>query len=83
MTAKDTIDFADISFAGVHTNFSGTSSGGTLTVTDGVHSAAVALWGNYLASTFVASNDGHGGTSVIDPPADANQNNLLTPWQHA
>jgi hypothetical protein len=83
MTAKDTIDFADISFVSVHTNFSGTSSGGTLTVTDGVHSAAVALLGNYLASTFVASNDGHGGTSVIDPPAVANQNNLLTPSQHA
>jgi hypothetical protein len=31
--------------------------------------ASVALLGNYMASTFVASSDSHGGTSVIDPPA--------------
>jgi hypothetical protein len=40
-----------------------TSSGGTLTVTDGTHTANITLLGN-------------GGTSVIDPPA-ANNNNPL------
>jgi hypothetical protein len=71
MTANDTIDFADISFASVQTpSFSGNAAGGTLSVTDGTHTAAIALLGNYLASTFVGSNDGHGGVSIVDPPAN-------------
>jgi phospholipase C len=48
--------------------YSGTASGGTLTVTDGSHTANIALLGNYTASTFVTSSDGHGGTNVVDPP---------------
>jgi hypothetical protein len=48
-------------------------------VTDGSHTANIALLGNYLASTFVPSSDGHGGTSVIDPPAaGSNQTAHLT-----
>ena len=52
-------------------------AGGTysLTVTDGTHTANIALLGNYLASTFVASSDGHGGTLVVDPPGG--QTNFL------
>jgi hypothetical protein len=38
-------------------------------VTDGTHAANIALLGNYMASVFVAGSDGHGGTSVVDPPA--------------
>jgi hypothetical protein len=61
MSGQDTIDFADIIFATVQSlTFSGNSSGGTLAVTDGTHTASIALLGNYLASTFVASSDGHG-----------------------
>ena len=68
MTGNDSIDFADINFATIQTpTFSGTSSGGTLSVTDGTHTANIALLGNYMASTFVASSDGHGGTSVVNP----------------
>ena len=52
-----------------------TSPQAELTVQDGAHTINIALLGNYLSSTFVASNDGHGGTSVIDPPA--NQSNPL------
>jgi hypothetical protein len=70
MTGQDTIDFADIDPTKVQQpTYSGTASGGNLTVTDGTHSANIALLGNYLASTFVASSDGHGGTNVVDPPA--------------
>jgi len=69
MSGQDTIDFADIDFTEVQTPvYSGDASGGMLTVTDGTHTGNVALIGNYLASTFVASSDGHGGTNVIDPP---------------
>jgi hypothetical protein len=38
-----------------------------LTVTDGTHTAKIALLGNYTASTFTLSDDGHGGTKVVDP----------------
>jgi len=69
MTGQDAIDLSDISFASVHTpTFSGTSSGGMLSVTDGTHSANIALLGNYTASSFVPSNDGNGGTTIVDPP---------------
>src|SRR5262245_28565203 len=68
MTGQDTLDLRDISFATIHSpTYSGTSTGGTLSVSDGTHSAQIALLGNYLASTFVASSDGHGGTNVVDP----------------
>jgi hypothetical protein len=38
--------------------------GGTLTVTDGVDTANIALIGQYTASEFALSNDGHGGTLI-------------------
>jgi hypothetical protein len=70
MSGQDTIDFADINFATMQKpTVAGNTFGGNLTVTDGTHSANIALLGNYLASTFVASSDGHGGTNVVDPPA--------------
>jgi hypothetical protein len=72
MASQDTIDFADIDPANVQAlSYSGEASGGTLSVTDGTHRANIALLGNYLASTFVASSDGHGGTNVVEnTPAD-------------
>jgi autotransporter passenger strand-loop-strand repeat protein len=71
MTARDTLDLRDINFATVVTppSFIGTATSGTLTVTDGTHTARILLLGNYMASTFTASNDGFGGTSIVDPPA--------------
>jgi hypothetical protein len=85
MMGQDTIDFADIDPTKVnHPIYSGTASSGTLTVTDGSHTANVALLGNYMASTFVASSDGHGGTSVVDPSATGtSQPSLLVQPQHA
>src|SRR5262249_36254330 len=71
MTGQDTLDLRDISFATIQSpTYSGTSTGGTLSVSDGTHNAEIALLGNYLASTFVASSDGHGGTNVVDPSSD-------------
>jgi hypothetical protein len=68
MTGQDTLDLRDISFATIQSpTYSGTSAGGTLSVSDGTHNAKIALLGNYLASTFVAPSDGHGGTNVVDP----------------
>ena len=71
MSGQDTLDLRDINFASVRQPiFSGTTSGGTLSLTDGALNATIALLGNYMASTFVASSDGYGGTSVVDQPAD-------------
>ena len=72
MTAQDTLDLRDINFATVQITPSFTNAtGGTLTVTDGTHTAHILLLGNYMASTFTASNDTFGGTSIVDPPMSA------------
>ena len=64
------LDLVDIGFvSSAEATFSGTSTGGVLTVTDGTHTAKINLKGNYTTSTFIASSDGHGGTIVVDPKA--------------
>jgi hypothetical protein len=69
MAGSDTLDLADINFATIGTpTFNGTSTGGELTITDGSHTANIALLGNYMAATFAVSSDGHGGTFISDPP---------------
>jgi hypothetical protein len=86
MCGQDTLDLRDINFATIGTpTFAGNSSGGTLTVTDGAHTANIALLGNYLASTFVASSDGHGGASIADPvlTAATSPSTLTLPHGHA
>src|SRR5262249_29340056 len=85
MSGQDTIDFADIDPTKVQQpTYSGTASGGILTVTDGSHTANIALLGNYIASTFVTSSDGHGGTNVVDPSAtETSQTSLLAQPYHA
>jgi hypothetical protein len=67
------LDLLDIGFvAGVtKATYAGTTTAGTLTVTDGTHTAHIKLAGNYLASTFVVANDNHGGTLIHDPTAPA------------
>jgi hypothetical protein len=83
MSGRDTIDFANIDPAKVQPpSYTGDASGGTLNVTDGTHGGNIALLGNYMASVFVPSSDGHGGTSVVDPPALGGVQPLATP-QHA
>ena len=69
----DVIDLADITAgAGATLSYSGNNSPGTLTVSDGVHTANIALLGNYTLANFTASSDGHGGTSIVDPPVSDN-----------
>lgn len=79
--AQDGIDLSQIAFGasttlGYAENTSHT--GGTLTVTDGTHTAAVALLGNYMASTFAIGADGHGGT-LINEAALSGQPSLAHP----
>ena len=54
-----------MAFTGVgDDHFKGTSTAGTLTITDGTHTAKINLTGNYTHSGFVTSSDGHGGTLI-------------------
>lgn len=43
------------------------NSGGLLTVSDGTHSSAITLLGQYAAADFHAWSDFHGGTLITDP----------------
>ena len=56
--------------------FWATPTGGTLTVTDGTHTANIALLGNYLSSSWTLSSDGNGGTVVVDPVTSNNWQTL-------
>jgi hypothetical protein len=77
--AHSGIDLPDIAF-GAQTTLAyaenGARIGGTLTVTDGRHAAAIALLGNYMAGSFFTAADGHGGTLVTE--AQPQQQTLLT-----
>ena len=75
------IDLAKINFAaGQAVGCAGTGAGGSVTVSDGIHTASIALLGNYMASTFVAASDGHGGTAIT---VHSDQVATLAPPQHA
>ncbi|GAB6995297.1 hypothetical protein JQ559_27890 [Bradyrhizobium viridifuturi] len=81
MSGADAIDLANINFAAGQTvGFAGNSAGGSVTVSDGIHTASIALLGNYMASTFVAASDGHGGTAIT---VHSDQVATLAPPQHA
>ncbi|QOZ33208.1 hypothetical protein XH92_17280 [Bradyrhizobium sp. CCBAU 53421] len=82
LTGQDGIDFSDIAFGSIQTpSFHGTASGGSLSVTDGTHAASIALLGNYMASTFATSSDGHGGT-LVTQASTINPMQIASP-QHA
>jgi hypothetical protein len=72
--AHDRIDLADIGF-GANTTLAyalgADGSGGTLTVSDGAHTASLSLLGQYAAGNFALASNGAGGTLVTDPPAGA------------
>jgi len=55
------------------------NTAGTLKVSDGIHTANIALLANYLASSFVALSDGHGGTLIRETPPTAQHTALAHP----
>jgi hypothetical protein len=66
LTGQTTLDLRDIGFvAPDEATFSGTSTSGVLTVTDGTHTAHITLVGDYLGATFTAASDGNGGVDVV------------------
>jgi hypothetical protein len=77
----DHLDLRDIAF-GSSTSVSFTEAAGgtsgTLTVTDGVHTANITLLGQCMASQFTSASDGHGGTVIGDPSVAAANNASAT-----
>ena len=74
---SDSIDLKDIDFSHLTTetyteNSAGT--GGTLTLSDGTDTANINFAGNYVLANFTLSNDGSGGTLIIDPPVKSTGN---------
>lgn len=63
----DQIDLQDVAFVPTTkkgpVSYSNSGGSGTLTVTDGVNTAAIQLLGAYIASDFVAASDGHAAPS--------------------
>ncbi len=77
LSGSDALDLVDIKFgANTTATYLGTTTGGTLTVTDGSETANIALVGDYLSSTWDVSGDGNGGTVVVDPVANTNWQEL-------
>jgi hypothetical protein len=52
---------------------------GTLTVTDGAHTANLTLLGDYSTGDFQKASDGHGGTEIYDPANSAQLATVVTP----
>ena len=74
------LDLPDIAFGAQTTlaySENSADTGGTLTVTDGCHAAAIALLGNHMAGSFVTTADGHGGT-LVTQATQTGQQPLLT-----
>jgi hypothetical protein len=75
---KTSLDLKDVGFvSSTEATFSGTASGGLLTVTDGTHTAHISLVGNYLNTTFVASSDGSTGVKVVTQAPQAPSTHAL------
>ena len=80
-SGQDQIDLADIGYGAKSTLgylANGNNTGGTLTINDGNHTATLALLGQYIAGSFVAASDGHGGTLVSEEALSATQTPLVT-----
>jgi hypothetical protein len=87
MTGADTLDLRDIGFSARSTRLgyaaNADNGGGTLSVSDGIHTAQIALLGQYAASSFAATSDGHGGTLISEAQLPASGQALLTPPRQA
>jgi hypothetical protein len=75
LAGNDIIDLADITAGTSATvGYTGNNSPGTLTVTDGTHSATLALLGQYSAAGFAVAGDGSGGTLITYSISSEQQN---------
>jgi len=70
LTTKNSVDLVDLAWTrqSMTATYSGTASGGTLTVSNGTNSVKLNLLGDYSTASWLLSKDGTGGTLVVDPP---------------
>ena len=69
-SGTNSLDLLDIAFAGTTTGvYTGTTTSGVLTVTEGANVATIHLVGDYIGQTFNLSTGPDGGTQVVDPTA--------------
>ena len=61
---SDAIDLGTVASATATLAYAGTTLSGTLTVTDGTHTAKLAMLGNFAQANFQLGNDGHGDTLI-------------------
>jgi VCBS repeat-containing protein len=83
--SNDLLNLADLTFGSSTTlGYAANSNdtGGTLTASDGAHTANIALLGQYAAASFVMSADNFGGTLIQDVAPAALTLTLAQP-QHA
>jgi autotransporter passenger strand-loop-strand repeat protein len=84
----DYLDLADVAF-GSSTTLGFTENAnnlsGTLSVSDGTHTANLILIGQYVTAQFTSASDGHGGILIGDPPIGPPGNLALAqnPQHHA
>jgi len=77
---QDQIDLGDVGFSATTTlsyDENNSDSGGTLVVTDGTHTADLTVVGDYEASSFTMSSDGHGGTLITDAASSTASTNPI------
>jgi autotransporter passenger strand-loop-strand repeat protein len=80
VSPTDHIDLADILYSTSTTlGYSGNTMSGTLTVSDGIHTAHLSLLGQYSAASFQLTSEGNGGTGTIvnDAPLTADASMVL------
>jgi hypothetical protein len=77
LTKNNAVDLADLSWVSgkMKATFVGNTSGGVLTVTNGATNINLKVLGDYTKASWNLSQDGSGGTLVVDPPV-----NGAAPW---
>ena len=71
---SDVVDLKDINFATATRSYSGTTTSGILTVTDGADTAKLSMIGDYTTSSFNLQNDGTGHVQFYDPVPTTTKN---------
>ena len=61
---NDVIDITDLDFGRATLSYSGAAEGGTLNLSDGVHSAGITLAGDFRQANFHLATDLQGGTNI-------------------
>jgi autotransporter passenger strand-loop-strand repeat protein len=78
-TLGDTIDLLTVAYGSSTTSsYVDAGTSGTLTVTDGTHTARLTLLGQYQLGNFTVANNG-GHVQITDPPVSSGGGNLVTP----